>query len=174
MSLYLIIGIIIVVITIFYVIAYNKIRAALQNVQEAWSDIDVQLNRRHDLIPNLIKTVEAYAKHEKKLFETVTELRTRALTLNINDIKEKSKLERELETTLRSILLVAEGYPTLKANTNYLKLQDELTETEDQIASSRRIYNSNVADYNTLISIFPVNIISLIHHCTPQNFFQKD
>src|SRR3989344_9035637 len=126
---------------------YNRLISSKQNVHEAWSGIDVQLKRRHDLIPNLVQAVQGYAKHEEQLFKHIAEERSKALALPQSDVSELSRVEKEIAIYLRSILAIAESYPQLKANENFLKLQTELTETEDQIASARRIYNSNVADY---------------------------
>jgi LemA protein len=152
---------------------YNKIVSSKQNVHEAWAGIDVQLKRRHDLIPNLVQVVQEYATHEKQLFTTIAEERQKALLLSEPNISKLSQIEEEINKSVRSIFAVAEAYPELKANENFLKLQTELTETEDQIASARRIYNSNVADYNTLISIFPSNIVAGVSHFSPLPFFQN-
>jgi LemA protein len=164
----------ILIIGLWVIISFNKLNSRKQLVSEAWSDIDVQLKRRHDLIPNLIGLVQEYAAHEKSLFTEVTQLRSQAMTLGTNDISARSEVEKELESNLKSLLAVAEAYPDLKANTNYLKLQQELTDTEDEIASARRIYNSNVADYNTLVLSFPGNIIAVAAHFTTAGFFQND
>lgn len=142
-----------------------------QKVQEAWSDIDVQLKRRTDLIPNLVTTVKAYARHEEALFTHITNLRTHALT--VNELSQKAAVEKELDTTIKHLFAVAEGYPELKANENFLKLQDEMVETEDQIASARRIYNNNTSYYNTRISIFPNNVFAGILGFKHQEFFQN-
>lgn len=151
---------------------YNKLVSSRQNVREAWSGIDVQLKRRHDLIPNLVQTVQGYAKHEEQLFNDITEERAKALSLSGSNMSRLAEIEDELGKSIKSLLAVAEAYPDLKANENFLKLQTELSETEDQIASARRIYNSNVADYNTLIGVFPVNIIAGIFHFSESAFFQ--
>lgn len=161
-------------IVLVYIYFYNRLISAKQNAHEAWSGIDVQLKRRHDLIPNLVQVVKGYAKHEEKLFRQITEERTKALSLPKSDVKGISSVEKEIDSTLRSILAIAEAYPDLKANENFLKLQSQLAETEDQIASARRIYNSNTADYNTLINSFPVNIIAGLSNLSALPFFQKD
>ena len=165
---------IVILLLIFYMVSFNALTSSKQNVTEAWADIDVQLKRRHDLIPNLIDTVKGYAAHEEKLFEETAAIRTQAMNNTSNDLNEKSELEKQIQTHVAQILAVSESYPDLKANENFQKLQDSLTETEDQIASARRIYNSNVADYNTKVSIFPTNIIASLHHFKQATFFQNE
>lgn len=155
------------------VFGFNRLNTLKQTVDETWSDVNVQLKRRHDLIPNLVATVQGYAKHETNLFDAVTKLRTQAMELTTSDITAKSNVEQELATNLKSVVALAENYPDLKANTNFLKLQDELTETEDEIASSRRIFNTSVADYNTTVKSFPTNLIAQAAHFTPASFFQN-
>ena len=152
---------------------FNTLTASRQNVSESWSDIDVQLKRRHDLIPNLINTVKAYATHEKSIFEQVTALRLQAVNSNPNDISKLAILEKELETTTHQLLAVSENYPELKANESFLKLEDDLRKTEDEIASARRIYNNNVATYNTKISTIPINVVAKLNHFEPTSFFQN-
>lgn len=164
--------VIIAIIVLLALYFYNRLVSVKQNVYQAWAGIDVQLKRRHDLIPNLVQVVQGYAKHEEQLLKHVTVERSRALSLTQSDILKLSRVEKEINASLHSILLLAESYPQLKANENFLKLQTDLTETEDQIASARRIYNSNVADYNTLIISFPVNIIATLGHFSPMPFFQ--
>lgn len=159
---------------IFNIYFYNKIVSAKQNVNEAWSGVDVQLKRRDDLIPNLVEIVRSYASYEKSLFEQIAAARSQALSVGQNDIVGRSLAERAVEANLRSLLAIVEAYPKLKANEEYLKLQDELSSTEDQIASARRIYNSNTADYNTLILTFPNNIVAWWGRFKPANFFQNE
>ena len=158
---------------ILYIYWYNKLSSSRQDVVQAWSDIDVQLNRRHDLIPNLVRVVTAYASHEKNILEKTTQLRTKALSLAPTDIQEKETVEKDLGENMQSLLGIAEAYPDLKANDEFLKLQQELVITEDEIASARRIYNGNVARYNILITTFPTNIIAKLHHFIESKFFQK-
>ena len=164
----------VVIIILLYIYFYNKLISAKQNAHEAWSGIDVQLKRRHELIPNLVNVVQGYAKHEEKLFIQITEERAKALSLPKSDIKGLSGIEKEIDTSLHSILAIAEAYPDLKANENFLKLQSQLAETEDQIASARRIYNSNAADYNILINSFPVNITAGLSNFSQLPYFQHN
>ena len=127
-------------------------------MREAWSDIDVQLKRRHDLIPNLVESVKGYMAHERGVFEKVTEARTRAL--GSQNKTEKADAENILSGTLKTLFAVSENYPELKANANFLDLQRELADTENKIQAARRFYNSNVMDYNTKIQVFPNNLIA--------------
>ncbi len=157
--IFLWIGLGIVVIVIFWFIAvFNGIVSLRNRTQEAWSDIDVQLKRRHDLIPNLIETVKGYAKHEKELFENVTKARSEAM--QAKGPEEAGKAENMLTDTLKSLFAVAENYPQLRASENFQKLQDELTDTENKIEAARRFYNGNVRDFNTKIQIFPNSMVA--------------
>lgn len=162
-----------VLLVISYFVIYNSLTRSRQDVKESWADIDVQLTRRHDLIPNLINTVKAYATHEQTIFEQITEIRSQAMNSNADDIAQKSTLENELEKNIHKLLAIGENYPELKASDNFKKLQTELTQTEDEIASARRIYNDNVANYNTKVSIFPNNIIAKLSHFEQVSFFQN-
>ena len=139
-------------------------------VDEAWSGIDVQLKRRYDLIPNLVETVKGYAKHEKELFEKVAALRTSAM--NATSLEEKGKLENQLTGTLKTLFAVAENYPELKANENFIKLQDELSMIEQELSNSRRYYNGAVRDFNTKIQVFPANIIAGMLGFKSREFFE--
>jgi LemA protein len=168
----LILIIIIAVLALWAVAIYNGLIKLKNRVDEAWSDINVQLKRRYDLIPNLINTVKGYAAHEKELFEKVTEARTQAM--GAQNPADKEKAENMLSGTLKSLFAVAENYPDLKANQNFLELQRELTDTEDKIQASRRFYNGNVRDFNTKIEIFPNNIFAGILHFVKRDFFQAD
>lgn len=132
---------------------YNSIIVAKMRVSEALSQIDVQLKRRADLIPNLVETVKGYAKHEKELFEKVTE--ERASLVSAKGPAEKAEANNQLSKTLKSIFAVAESYPDLKASQNFMELQDELSDTENKVAYARQFYNSNVLDYNTKLKVFP-------------------
>lgn len=155
--LYVILGIIIIII-LWLVAIYNRLITLKNRTQEAWSDIDVQLKRRYDLIPNLVETVKGYAKHEKDLFVQVTSQRTAAM--NAQGLADRAEKENMLSQTLKSIFAVAENYPDLKASQNFLALQEELTDTEDKIEAARRFYNGNVRDLNIKIQVFPNNIFA--------------
>jgi len=153
-----IILLILIALIAWVVIIYNSLIKSKNRTEEAWSDIDVQLKRRHDLIPNLIATVKGYANHENEVFVKVTEARSQAM--QAKSIDDKIQSENQLMGTLKSLFAVAENYPELKANQNFLKLQTELTDTENKIQASRRFYNGNVRDFNTKIQVFPTNIIA--------------
>jgi len=140
------------------IVAYNSLVRFRNRAQEAWSDIDVQLKRRYDLIPNLVETVKGYAVHERQVFENVTAARARAMGAPMG--KEKAGAEDALSGALKSLFAVAENYPQLKASENFQKLQDELTDTEDKIQAARRFYNGNVRDLNIAIQSFPKNLIA--------------
>lgn len=140
------------------VFTYNRLVTLRNRAKEAWSDINVQLKRRYDLIPNLVETVKGYAAHEREVFEKVTEARTKAM--GASGIKEKAEAENYLSQTLKSLFAVAENYPDLKANQNFLQLQKDLVDTEDKIQYARRFYNANVRDLNILIESFPANLIA--------------
>jgi LemA protein len=146
------IGILVVLAVAIFAI-YNRFVTLKNRCEEAWSDIDVQLKRRYDLIPNLVETVKGYATHEKELFEKVTQARANAI--NAQGVAEQAKAENALSSTLKSIFAVAENYPQLRATENFQKLQDELTDTENKIEASRRFYNGNVRDFNIAIQKFP-------------------
>ena len=163
---------IILVLVIGFIVIYNGLVRAKVRVDEAWSDIDVQLKRRYDLIPNLIETVKGYAKHEKTVFEKVTEARTKSM--QARSLDEKGKAENMLSDTLKSLFAVAENYPQLKANENFLELQKELTDTEDKIQASRRFYNGTVRDYNTKIQVFPTNLFAGMLGYTSREFYQAE
>lgn len=169
--LYIIIAL--VVIAVFWVIGmYNGLIRLKNQAQEAWSDIDVQLKRRYDLIPNLVNTVKGYAQHERELFEKVTEARSRAM--QAQGPEEKGKAENMLAGTLKSLFAVAENYPNLKANENFAKLQDELSDTENKIQAARRFYNGNVRDFNTKIQSFPTNTIAGMFNFKSFEFFELE
>jgi len=167
-------GLILIIILALIVIAiiamYNGLIKLKNRVDEAWSDIDVQLKRRYDLIPNLVSTVKGYAAHEKEVFEKVTEARTRAM--GAGTAADKAQAENTLSNTLKSLFAVAEAYPDLKANQNFLELQRELTDTEDKIQAARRFYNGNVRDFNTKIQVFPNNIFAGMLNFTKRDFFE--
>jgi len=170
-ALYIIIAV--VVIAIIWVIKmYNGLIRLKNQTQEAWSDIDVQLKRRYDLIPTLVNTVKGYATHERELFEKVTEARSQAM--QAQGPAEKGKAENMLAGTLKSLFAVAENYPNLKANENFAKLQDELTDTENKIQAARRFYNGNVRDFNTKIQSFPTNTIAGMFNFKQFEFFELE
>ncbi len=160
---------IVLAILIILALLYNNIVQARNRVQEAWSDIDVQLKRRYDLIPNLIETVKGYASHEKTVFENVTA--ARSMAQSAAGLVAKQAAEDKLSGAIRGIFAVAENYPDLKANQNFLQLQGDLTDTEDKIQAARRFYNGNVRDFNTKIQIFPTNLFASSFGFTRQEFF---
>lgn len=165
------VGIAIVVILILWVIgAYNTLVKHRERAEEAWADIDVQLKRRYDLIPNLVETVKAYAKHEKGLFESVTE--ARASALKAKGPEAKGQAENMLTDALKSVFAVAESYPELKASDNFKELQRELTDTEDKVEAARRFYNTNVRDLDIALSSFPTNIIGNIFGFKGKELFE--
>jgi len=155
--LWIVLGIVVVLIG-WFIAVFNGIVTLRNRTKEAWSDIDVQLKRRHDLIPNLVETVKGYAKHEKELFEKVTE--ARASAMKAQGPEEAGKAENMLSGTLKSLFAVAENYPQLRASENFQKLQDELTDTEDKIEAARRFYNGNVRDFNIKIQVFPNSLVA--------------
>lgn len=151
---------ILAILLFWLVVIFNGLVSLRNRTKEAWSDIDVQLKRRYDLIPNLVETVKGYAKHEKELFEKVTE--ARAAAIKASGVKEQQEAENVLTGALKSIFAVAENYPQLRASENFQKLQDELTDTENKIEAARRFYNANVRDLNIKIESFPSNIVAKI------------
>lgn len=160
---------IVVLIVIFVWATYNSLVTLRIRVDEAWSDINVQLKRRLDLIPNLVETVKGYAKHESSVFENVTA--ARAQVMSASGVKETAAAENQFEGALKSLFAVAESYPDLKANQNFLELQNELVDTEDKIQASRRFYNSGVTNLNTKIQTFPANIIAGMFKFQSREFF---
>lgn len=161
---------IVAVLALVLVGMYNGLITLKNRVDEAWSDISVQLKRRYDLIPNLISTVKGYAAHEKEVFEKVTEARTRAM--GAGNAADKAEAENVLSGTLKTLFAVSENYPELKANQNFLELQRELTDTEDKIMASRRFYNGNVRDFNTKIEVFPTNLLAGALNFKKREFFE--
>lgn len=172
-ALYIILGVIAVVLLFFWV-TYNGLVKLKVRVEEAWSDITVQMKRRADLIPNLIETVKGYAAHEKTVFEEVTAARTAVLDAAAKGPKEAAKAENQFESALKSIFAVAEAYPDLKASQNFAQLQTELVDTEDKIQASRRFYNGGVRDLNTKIQQFPANLIAGMFGFVSKEFFEVD
>jgi LemA protein len=166
---YVIIGIVVLV-ALWAVFAYNRFVTLVNRTKEAWADIDVQLKRRYDLIPNLVETVKGYAAHEKDTFSQVTEMRTRAM--NAQGTADKAEAENMLSGALKSLFAVSENYPDLKANTNFLELQRELSDTENKIQAARRFYNGNVRDLNTSLEVFPGNVIGNTFGFKKMEFFE--
>lgn len=164
---------IIAAIAILYVIwSYNHLITLVNRAKEAWSDIDVQLKRRYDLIPNLVNTVKGYASHETQAFENVT--KARAAAMGASSLADKATAEASLAGALKSVFAIAEAYPDLKANQNFMALQSDLTDTENKIQAARRFYNGNVRDLNTAIQVFPGNVVANVFRVTPMEFFQLD
>jgi LemA protein len=149
---------------------YNSLVRLRNGVKNAWSQIDVQLKRRHDLIPNLVETAKGYMKHERETFENITRARSRAM--DAGSVGDKSKAEADLSGALGRFMLVVENYPDLKANTNFLALQEELTSTENKIAFSRQGYNDQVYFFNNKIQMFPSNIIANTFNFQQEEFFE--
>ncbi len=161
---------ILAVVAILIVGLYNSVISLKNKCDEAWSDIDTQLKRRYDLIPNVVETVKGYAQHESATLEKLTELRSQAM--QAKDIEDKEKSENMLSSTLKSLFAVAENYPELKANQNFLDLQNKLAEVEDNLQLSRRYYNAVVRDFNTKIQVFPNNILAQMLGFTSRIFFE--
>jgi LemA protein len=156
---------------VWLIFVYNSLITLKNRTDEAWSDIDVQLKRRYDLIPNLIETVKGYATHEQETLQKVIEARNMAMAEQGHDAG-KAEAENALSQTLKSIFALSESYPDLKANQNFMKLQDELSDTENKIQASRRFYNGNVRDFNTKIQVFPNNVVSSMLKFTKYDFFE--
>ncbi len=167
-----IILIIIVLLVGIYIAIYNGLQKSRVFVDESWSQIDVQLKRRNDLIPNLVETTKGYAKHEKSTLEGVVKLRDQLVNVPQGDHEEAMKLSNQITDSLKSIFALAEAYPDLKANQNFLKLQEELTNTENKIAYSRQLYNSSVASYDQKLLTFPSNLIAKIHGFTKIDYLE--
>ncbi len=166
----LIILLLILAVAFWCVWAYNTLVKKQNQVKEAWSDIDVQLKRRHNLVPNLVDTVKGYATHEREAFESVTEARAKAL--GAQSPEAQAKAEVGLTNTLKSLFAIAENYPELKANANFLELQRELSDTEDKIQAARRFYNGNVRDFNTVVQSAPTNVVANLFKFKSQEFFE--
>ncbi len=167
----IIILVIIAVIIIWLIAMYNGLVTLKNRTDEAWSDIDVQLKRRHDLIPNLVETVKGYAAHEKETFEKVVQARNAAMNVN-GSAADRAQAENALSSALKSVFALAENYPDLKASQNFLELQRELTDTEDKIQAARRFYNGNVRDLNIKIESFPTNIMADSLGFKKRDFFE--
>src|SRR5438034_757917 len=166
----IIIAVLVVILVLVFIGVNNSMIGARNRCDEAWSGIDVQLKRRHDLVPNLVETVKGYATHEREVFEKTAQARAQAMAARTP--AESSRAEGQLTQALTDLRAVAENYPELRATENFQKLQNELTEIEDEIQASRRIYNSNVQSYNTKIQIFPNSMIANSAGFTPREFFE--
>lgn len=165
---------VVAVVGIFLWATYNGLVKLNVRVQEAWSDITVQLKRRADLIPNLIESVKGYATHEKQVFQDVTEARANVLNATTQGPAATAKAENQFESALKSLFAVSEAYPALRASENFQQLQAELVDTEDKIQASRRFYNGGVRDLNTKIQQFPVNLVAGPFGFTSKEFFEVD
>lgn len=155
---------------VWVIAVYNRFVRMVMRAKEAWADIDVQLKRRYDLIPNLVESVKGYLTHEAGTLEKVTAARVAAM--DAGGVEEKGKAENMLSGALKSLFAVAESYPDLKANTNFLELQRELSDTENKIQAARRFYNTNVRDLNTAIESFPGNVVANFFRFEPREFFE--
>lgn len=176
MSAPVVVGIVVVALLVAWlVMSYNGLVRARNQIGNAWSQIDVQLKRRYDLIPNLVETVKGYAAHEKGVFESVTAARNSAITAQqTGSVHDVAQAENVLSGTLKSLFAVAEAYPDLKANQNFLSLQEELTSTEDRVAYARQFYNDSVLKYNNKLQTFPRNMIAGPFGFTAKEFFEGD
>ncbi len=154
----IIILVIIIILAIVFIALYNNLVKLRQRVQNAWAQVDVQLKRRYDLIPNLVNTVKGYATHEQGTFEKITQ--ARAAAISANTVADQAQAENTLTESLKSLFAVAEAYPELKANTNFIQLQTELSDTENKIAYARQFYNDIVQKFNTAIQVFPANLFA--------------
>lgn len=171
----------VVAIAIYVIYAYNRFVTLVQRAREAWADIDVQLKRRYDLIPNLVETVKGYASHERETFDQVTEARAKATQTHVDpsnvtpeQITAMAGAESALSGALSRLLAVAENYPDLKANTNFLELQRELSDTENKIQAARRFYNGNVRDLNIALQSFPSNVVGNTFNFRAEEYFELD
>ncbi len=169
--MWIVLGLVVLAVIVFIVI-YNSLVAIKTRVEEAWSDITVQLKRRYDLIPNLVNTVKGYAAHEKGVFEKVTEARANAL--NAQGVKNTAAAENQFEDALKSLFAVAENYPQLQASQNFQQLQTELTDTEDKVMAARRFYNGSARDLNIKIDTFPSNIVANMFGFKKRDFFEVE
>ncbi|MFN2589416.1 MAG: LemA family protein [Actinomycetota bacterium] len=168
-AVWVVVGVLVVVL-LYGILTYNRLVRLRVRTENAWSQIDVQLRRRYDLIPNLVETVKGYAAHEREVFEEVT--RARGAARAASGVQDQADAENQVTRSLRQLLAVAENYPELKANENFLALQEELTSTESKIAFARQFYNDQVASLNTLIGSFPPNIVAGMVRATPREFFE--
>jgi LemA protein len=166
----IIVAAVVVVLVVIAVASYNGMIAARNRVDEAWSGIDVQLKRRHDLVPNLVETVKGYASHEERVFEKTSQARAEAM--RAADVQDRQQAEAKLTGAITDLRAVAENYPDLRATENFQRMQADLAEIEDEIQAARRIYNSNVQSYNTKIQTFPNSMIANVGSFEPREFFE--
>lgn len=172
MGLIIVIALVVIVVAV-YISMYNGLQRAKVNTDESWSQIDVQLKRRNDLIPNLVETTKGYVKHERETLSKVVELRNQMVALPADvDPQKKMELSNQLTDSLKSIFALAENYPDLKASQNFTQLQEELTNTENKIAYSRQLFNSSTAVYNQKLLTFPSNVVAKMHHFTKVNYLE--
>lgn len=169
MELTWILLIILAVVLLWLILTYNGLITSRNRVDEAWSDIEVQMKRRYDLIPNIVNTVKGYAAHEEGVFTKVTQ--ARAAAMSAKSMKEHAQAENMLSETLKSLFAVSENYPALRASDNFLQLQHELTDAEDKIMAARRFYNANTRDFNTKLQVFPQNLIAGTFGFVKREFF---
>jgi LemA protein len=163
---------VVVVFVVWCFAAYNSLIRARNFVKNGWADIDVQLKKRYDLIPNLVATVQGYASHEKNVFTAITETRTQAM--QATGVADKGAKEEQLGAAIKSLFAVAENYPDLKASQSFLQLQSQLAQIENDIQSARQFYNATVREYNTAIAMVPKNMIAGLFHFMPSDYFQAD
>lgn len=166
---YIILGALVIFVSLFLIVTFNTLVGLRQRVQNAWAQVDVQLKRRYDLIPNLVETVKGYAEHERSTLEKVTQARNMAMAAR--NPQDRAQAENMLSGALKSLFAVAEAYPELKANTNFLQLQAELSDTENKIASTRQLYNDSVQTYNTKLEVFPENLVAGPFGFKPVDYF---
>jgi LemA protein len=170
----IIIAVVVVLLILFVIVTYNGLVRTRNRIDNAFSQIAVQLKRRHDLIPNLVETVKGYAAHEKGVFESVTQARANAINAQSASPQAQAQAENQLSGALKSLFAVAEAYPDLKANQNFLNLQEEITSTEDKIAYSRQFYNDSVLGYNNRIQSFPGNLVAGMGNFPSREYFEGD
>src|SRR5690606_15358060 len=168
----IVIAVIVVILLLWFIGAYNGLVTLRNRVREAWAQIDVQLKRRHDLIPNLVETVKGYAGHERETLENVVRARSQAVAAN--GVKEQERAERGLSGALGRLMLLVENYPDLKANQNFMQLQEELVSTENKIGFARQHYNEQVMQYNTRVQSIPTNIIAGLFNFKQEDFFELE
>ena len=171
----IVVGVLVVLLILVFILSYNGLVRLRNRIDNAWSQIDVQLKRRYDLIPNLVETVKGYAAHESQTLEAVTAARANAINAQQGgDVGQQAQAENALSGALKSLFAVSEAYPDLKANQNFLQLQEELTSTEDRIAYARQFYNDSVLNYNNKIQVFPRNVLASTFNFEKRQYFEGD